>query len=177
MKKLMFFLGFASLFAACVQPVNDQVETSVEDIEVPFQYDPTLGYHGVLTLKGYLEVEERVCNPGDMCGDTVQYAWFVHAPIENRAFDQFYTEFAGNSFVGAEWLGIGCYQEDADRIYSKNAGDADGMVESLIEGKDLDMLLASDEAHPVDLKMTKAIFTGGSGAPDCYSHFRDFDVL
>jgi hypothetical protein len=133
---------------------------------VPLQKSETYGLYGTFTLTGYLKVEKRVCNPGDMCGETVDYASFVFDKSDNP---NVYDMLTGG-------VGLGCYQKDKARIYSTNDADT-GTVENTILGPDLAKLLASSVTHKVQLKLTKPIYTSGRGAPDCYSSFRSFRVL
>jgi hypothetical protein len=147
-----------------------------EGDQVPFQNSATLGFHGTLTLNGYVKVQKRICDPEGMCGETVDYASFVFYQAENQVIYDLLNEFAGNSFVSEGAVGLGCYQNDQKRIYSTNDADT-GTVESVIIGSDFTKLMASNANNKVRLRMTKPIYTSGRGAPDCYSHFRNFDVL
>jgi hypothetical protein len=148
-----------------------------------FQESPTYGFFGTLTLKGYIDIKKRVCNPGDMCGETVDYASFVFTESGNKALEKFTGTHTGNSFVAGDRVGIGCYQKDQSRIYYINFGDSKDITkvtesfEGEIKGTDLTKLLSSSKSNPVSIKMTRPIYTSGQGAPDCYTHFRSFDVL
>lgn len=147
-----------------------------EEAQKPFQKNDTYDYFGTLTLTGYLKVEKRVCNPGDMCEKTRDYASFVFSQTSSKAIYDFLGTNEGNAFVQGKGVGIGCYEKDASRIYSQNEGD-DGMVENIITGNNLQSLLNSNEKNPIKLQLTKPIYTSGRGAPDCYSHFRNFNVI
>lgn len=124
-------------------------------------------YYGTLTLNGYIEVLTR---------EDVKYAYFVFDKVNNTALDAFMDLNDGNSFAGANKIGIGCHQESQKRIFYQNFSDA-GNIEGSITGADYDKLMASKSSSKVQLKMYRDIYTSGQGAPSCYSHFRGFDVL
>jgi hypothetical protein len=132
-------------------------------------------FHGTLTLTGYLDVQTRTCNPGDMCGETVEYASFRFSETNDQDIHKFLGPYEGNSFAGASIVGLGCYQKDKNRIFYQNDADS-GMIEGEIKGKDLDLLLKSSKDNQVKLTLSREKYTGGRGAPDCYSHFRNFEV-
>jgi hypothetical protein len=125
------------------------------------------GYYGTLTLNGYIEVLQR---------ENVKYAYFVFDKVNNTALDAFMDMNDGNSFAGANKIGIGCHQEPQKRIFYQNFSDK-GNIEGTIVGADYDKLMASTSTKKVQLKMYRDIYTSGQGAPECYSHFRGFDVL
>ena len=133
-------------------------------------------FYGTLTLTGYMDVQTRVCNPGDMCGQTVEYASFIFTQTSSEAIKEFGGQYQGNSFIANDRVGIGCVQETAARIVYQNYGD-ENKIEGEIKGEDFVKLAQSNANKQVQLKMTRPLYTSGQGAPDCYSHFRDFDVL
>lgn len=142
-----------------------------------FQNSNNYGFYGTLTLTGYLSIQKHVCNPGDMCGNTVDYASFVFTDSTSPAINDFISQGTGNSFMGEKKVGLGCYEKTPEqRIYFENFADS-GKINGAITGDDFAKLFASTKDHPVQLKLTRPIYTSGQGAPDCYSHFRDFDVL
>jgi hypothetical protein len=141
-----------------------------------FQKDSQGNYFGTIILTGYLDIQKRVCNPGDMCGNTVDYAYFVFGNTDNQAIKEFTGSQSGNSFVSGDRVGIGCQLKDIKIIRYENFADSGEMVGE-IKGGDYNNLIAATKAKPVQLKMTRELYTSGRGAPDCYSHFRDFDVL
>lgn len=141
-----------------------------------FQKDSKGNYFGTIILTGYLDVQKRVCNPGDMCGETVDYAYFVFGNTDNTAIKEFTGSQSGNSFVAGDRVGIGCDQKDQSRIYYENFADS-GEITGEIKGADYTKLKAATQGKPVQIKMTRELYTSGRGAPDCYSHFRNFDVL
>ncbi len=148
----------------------------IEKEEVAFQKSGEFEFFGTLTLTGYLDIKRWICNEGDMCSETVDYASFVFESTDNNLIYDFLGNSAGNSFIGNNSVGIGCYEKDKNIIHSMNLGDS-GRVENTISGEDLNKLLNSDKDNPVKLKLTKPVPAPGMGAPECYSHFRLFEVL
>lgn len=145
--------------------VDENSKPNPED--VTFQRSDELGFYGNVTLTGYLETQKR---------DNVEYAYFVYDNISNAALSQFMEQNQGNSFAEGNKVGIGCKQEDQKRIFYENFGDS-GEIQGQITGSDYDRLLESDKDSKVQMRMVRPIYTSGRGAPDCYSHFRNFDVL
>lgn len=161
--------------------VSKFTELGLNDLDnsmnVPLQKSNTYGLYGTFTLNGYLKVENRVCNPGDMCGETVAYATFVYDKSDNPDIYDILMPTADNAFITASGVGLGCYEKNKARIYSTNDADT-GMVENIISGLDLARLLTSSTSkNKIQMKMTAPIHLTGRGAPDCYSSFRNFDVL
>jgi hypothetical protein len=154
---------------------NSQAPTGNTN-EDAFHKDNAGNYYGTLTLTGYLDVQKRVCNPGDMCGETVDYASFIFTQTSSEAIKEFTGQNQGNSFIAGDRVGLGCQQKNLSRIYYQNFADEDN-VEGEIEGEDYTKLIASTKDKPVQIKLTRELYTSGRGAPDCYSHFRNFDVL
>ena len=148
----------------------------IEEDETVFQKSGEFEFFGTLTLTGYLDIERWICNEGDMCTETVDYASFVFEDTDNDLIYDFLDSSKGNSFVGSNSVGIGCYEKDQNIIHSINLGN-DGKVENIISDKDLDKLIGSNKNNLVKLKLTKPAPASGMGAPECYSHFRLFEVL
>lgn len=140
-----------------------------------FHKDSNGNYFGKITLTGYLDIQRRVCKPGDMCGSSVDYAYFVFGDTDNQAIKEFTGTQSGNSFVAGDRVGIGCQLKDIKIIRYENFSDANEIVGE-IKGGDYNDLLAATKAEPVKLTMTRELYTSGRGAPDCYSHFRNFEV-
>jgi hypothetical protein len=147
-----------------------------KEAQKPFQRNDLYDYFGTLILTGYLKVEKIICNPGDMCEKTREYATFIFNESTRKEIYDYLGKNSGNAFVGEQSIGLGCYEKDVNRIYSQNLGD-DGLVENNIDGLNLVKLLNSSESNQVKLQLTKPIYTSGRGAPDCYSHFRLFKIV
>jgi len=178
---LGYYIGYDIGFETAVQTNNynaQKPENNSPDSNSTVKFDEydNNNYYGALILTGYLDVKTRVCNPGDMCERTVEYASFVFTESSSDAIYDFLGVNTGNSFVGDTAIGLGCYEKDKNRIFYENFADVDS-VQGEIKGQDLAKLLASNKTNPVKLEMKREIYTSGRGAPDCYTHFRDFAVL
>jgi len=174
-----YYFGFDHGWDKSVDMVtnNNSSETpSGNDAEDAFHKDSSGNFYGTLTLTGYLDVQTRICNPGDMCGQTVEYASFVFSQTSSEAIKEFTGQQQGNSYVAGDRVGVGCVQETAGRIVYQNYGD-ENKIEGEIKGEDFTKLMSSSANNQVQLKLTRPLYTSGQGAPDCYSHFRNFDVL
>ena len=167
-EKLSDYIRVTSFFVTVAQPVP-----SAEEV---FQEREGYGFYGTITVTGYVDIQRRVCNPGDMCGATVDYVSFIFGNSGNDALKKFTGTQNANAFAAGDRVGIGCQQVSEGRVYYENDADR-GYVVSEISGEDYAKLAGSTSSKPVQLKMTREIYTGGRGAPDCYSHFRNFDVL
>lgn len=125
-------------------------------------------YYGVTYVKGYATtqiVDEPFCDT-NCKKDT--YVNFNITGMNDVVFQEYLMKNQGNSYAGAKHIGLGC--EKSGIISYKNVADGSGMKEVTLS-KDLSKkILASTQAAPVILKLTKEKLTGGSGAPACYSH-------
>lgn len=142
----------------------------------PFQKSDRYGFFGTATLKGYLDIRRIECEPGGMCEKTRDYAYFAIEGTDNSLIYDWLREYDGNTYVQRNMLGLGCYEPAQNRIYSVNESDT-GLVDNIISGDSLARLLAASKSNPVRIKITKPIYTGGRGAPDCYAHIRNIQVL
>ncbi len=154
-------------------PTNDVLENTNN---VSFQKTEKYGYYGTLTVTGYLDIQTRTCNPGDMCGETVDYASFVITKNNPEILKEFASTQPGTTFISTDRIGLGCYQKEDQRIYYENFGDSDSITSSIV-GSALAKLEASSEDKPVELKLSKPVHTTNRNEPDCYSLFRNFDLL
>lgn len=157
-------------------PASNNDESPMENEEPVFHKDANGNFYGTLTLTGYLDVQKRVCAPDAPCGSTVDYASFVFTETSSKAIKEFTGTNAGNSFIAGDRVGIGCQQKDLNRIFYENFADKD-KVTGEIKGNDYTKLIASSKNNQIELKLTRELYTSGQGAPDCYSHFRNLDVL
>lgn len=181
---LTLFIGLKFKSQPPEEEEKNQEELSLEEglknaEEKPFQFFSSLGYFGTLTIKGYLEIQTWECKQNQEylfpCEEDIHYTFFVIVENQNPVLDEFLKDYQGNSFVGKNKIGLGCYQEDKKRIYSINLGES-GEVENIISGKELDLLLQSNQDNLVTLQLVKPVLLSGRGAPNCYSHFRNFKV-
>ncbi|MDO8495466.1 MAG: hypothetical protein Q7S32_03010 [bacterium] len=142
----------------------------------PFQCDEKNGCYGTVNVTGYTKIEHRVCPPDSPCGTDVDYVLFYITKVDDQNFSDYLKEGSGNAFLNQGSFGLGCYQQDSSRIYSVNFSDK-GTAQNIITGSDMEKLLKSTEQNPVSLQATKAVFSAGRGAPECYSYFRNFQLV
>ncbi|MCH8986977.1 hypothetical protein IIA94_02310 [Patescibacteria group bacterium] len=159
----------------------DQVLSTFRFIETaqgPFQRSDEFRFFGTLKLTGYFDTQTWTCDLDDefgLCSETVEYGSFIFSKTDQDSIYDYLEESKGNSFIGSNSVGLGCYEEENGRIISYNEADNGGVMNT-ITGEQLEKLLLSSESNPVELKLTKPIYTSGRGAPECYSHFRFFEV-
>ncbi|MFA6992400.1 MAG: hypothetical protein WC269_03940 [Candidatus Gracilibacteria bacterium] len=183
MKKIFISL-LALVFAGCGL-LSEKIETSeeylnnlkaIDPTSVSFKMDPQFGiYYGTLTLTGYLNIETRICKELDPCIETVDYASLIVMDADNEDINQFLVNYDGNYYAGGNKVGLGCYQKDQNRIFSVNIGN--NRLETSISGEQLTKLLSSTETNPVSLKLTSPVRLDERGGSECYSYFRNFEVL
>ena len=174
MKKnlLISLLALSIVFVGCeksdpVVEVEQEEPISVESVEEESEF------YGDLTLKGYIELGEME----EMgTGNPFTYAFFVFEDPKNEAFTKYLEDSKGNSFLGENSIGLGCYEEDKKRIYSVNYG-AEDQADNVLENENYEKLSKSSKDNVVTLKVTKPMPPMGGGAPSCYSHFRNFEIV
>lgn len=152
----------------------------IDSAQDPFKKSDDFGFIGTLELTGYLDLQRWECEfeSYDDCKDdpAVDYGFFIIQNTANEAIYEYLKEHRGNSFIGDKSIGLGCYEEENERIISGNFG-SDGSVENIIEDGDLQTLLSSSETNLVTIQVTKPIPGLGRGVSDCYSHFRNFQII
>lgn len=200
MKKLlaMFSLSILTL-SACTSEVNvkldqdtlDQIEESVQDAVEEMEEDESVveipegdfngensSYSGTAYAKGYAEILEipMACDPATNPNCFIlKYVQFVVTENGTPALENFLADFAGNTYAGDNMIGLGCFEDG--RIHGVNANDENvGYLEFDLGGELSDQILNSSEDSQIVLKMIKKPFSGGAGAPECYSHFSEFAV-
>lgn len=147
--------------------VEQEESVGVESVEVQGEF------YGDLTLKGYIELEEME----EMgTGKPFTYAFFIFEDPKNESFIKYLEDSKGNSFLGENKLGLGCYEESKKRIYSVNYG-AEDQADNVLENENFEKISKSNKGNMVTLKVTKPMPPMGGGAPSCYSHFRNFEIV
>lgn len=107
--------------------------------------------------------------------------WLTVTQSGNDDFAEFLEKNTGNGYLGnEEHLGqvmLGCLREDGSIGY-ENHSDTYGVFETSISGDAASNMLAHDRfARQMVLKLTKLPLSGGRGAPTCYSHFYDVELV
>jgi hypothetical protein len=164
MKKIILALTLISLVAAgCSKGViKDQHDTKIKD-DKPFAKDGNT-YSGTLSVTGYVE------NPNS------EQTNFVFNETSSDLIYEFLGLDKSNALTGQNKIAIGCYQKDKSRIYYETLS-SKGNVQGEIKNEDLDLLLKSKPENRVQLRMTRELYKGSSSEPNCYSKFKDLDVL
>lgn len=150
-------------------------------LKTPLTKHPKFGYYGTVTLTGYLEIKQYICNPGDPCNGTIDYANLVFTKSDNQNIYDFLSEDQDDR------VSLGCYEKEENQIsyisYEDVDPEYDGeyqgerVIEGKISGKDFTKLFSSSISEQVELKLTRPIYTSGHGAPNCFTPFAHFDVL
>ncbi len=162
------------------QNLNIQAPETTTDIDWnAYQEQENISFYefeGTLALEGYTDIETSACTFQDIEECSVNYTFFVANKANHPAFFDWLEQMKGNSFIRENAIGLGCYQQEKERIYSINNADVEE-TESTITGKDLKKLLDSSKSNPIIIEVERLKLTAGRGAPDCYSHFRNFKVF
>lgn len=152
-----------------VEKIVEENEEETED-QPEIVYEDTFdGESGKFTATGYVttkQVEEAWCETD--C-DVYTYALFNITSTTNQALSNFFNENEGNSYVGNNSIGLGCVENG--KLEWINDSDAYPMKEYTLTSADTETLLDSDSDNLVKVEFEKYKFSGGSGAPTCYSHF------
>ncbi len=145
-----------------------------------FHFEKKYDYLGSLTLTGYTVIIPSKCGqPQSLPCDetnTLPYVYFFITSSDNEGIFSFLRGREGKAFVVKRGIGLGCYDEEARRLFSKNSGDY-GSYDNLVTGESFRQLMKSGPKNQVRLKVTRPVYTSSKIAPYCYSLFRDFTVL
>ena len=143
-----------------------------------FKYDEKNGYYGTLALRGYA-VQKILTEP--FCEKDCKKFTYVYFNLlsgeaaKYPALVNFLHENEGNADAGPGFIGLGCLEKgkttNQQVINYENDSDVTGMKEYTIPIAEVSTIIKSTKVKPVTLRLTRNIFTGGSGAPACYSHF------
>ncbi len=167
-----------------VKEVVPEVEEAVENTpEYPadtFSADANGNYFGKLTVSGYPTVKmvpKSFCDPevDDGC-TSFPYVYFNLTGNYSPEFQKFSDSNAGNAFVGQDVIGLGCKEPGANFLYYYNDSEENGMKYFRLSDTDSAKFFAGTMNFPVTITLERKPFYGGSGAPDCYSHFTEITV-
>ncbi|MEK9159474.1 MAG: hypothetical protein AAB383_01965 [Patescibacteria group bacterium] len=151
----------------------DNEEKSATD---NFHYDEdNYAYYGKLVVNGYLTFEER---PEAFCEENCPiytYTFFNVLNTDNEFLDDYIEEQRGNSFVGETSIGLGCIEEDI--LWRMNDSNEFGMQKYTNSLEESETILNSSSENPITVELERYLYTGGRGAPDCYSHFAQVKVV
>jgi hypothetical protein len=141
-----------------------------------FKYDAdNSDYYGNLIANGYLTLKER---PEAFCVENCPmytYAFFNVLNTDNEFFDDYIEGQKGNSFVGDMSIGLGCVENAI--LWRWNDSDEFGMKKYTNSTETSEAILNSSAENPIKIELERYLFTKGSGAPDCYSHFAQVNIV
>lgn len=121
--------------------------------------------------KGYVVLEERKAAFCEENCPLYSYAFFVFD--KNIELQHFIEQNEGNAFVKKNAIGIGCVNEEG--VYYHNNSDI-GIKDEVLPLDTSNKILQSNTKNKIDLSFRREIVSAGKGAPNCYSHFRDFEI-
>jgi len=144
-----------------------------------FKLSDQHGGAGTVQVEGYATTAEKDDGWEDGCDEEacakVDYVIFNILRTENSDFKKFLETLSGNSFVDESAIGIGCIE---DGILSwANDSDATGMKTYNLSKSDTTAIMNATKEKPIILELERFEFTGGSGAPACYSHISAIKII
>lgn len=184
-KILILVLSFCLILFGCGKKEDTEennntqggdTPTIVEDVN-DFTYNGEIGY-GTATVVGYVSVEKAsssdVVGPGE---DENKYDLFYFniTDSKNEQFLNYLKDHNGNAYVSENKFAIGCL-DDNDNIVYYNDSDENGMTKYEVTTPSSTKIVNSTKDNPVKLEIEIFKFTGGSGAPKCYSFISSIKV-
>ncbi|MDX9970356.1 MAG: hypothetical protein RBS56_00410 [Candidatus Gracilibacteria bacterium] len=160
--------------------LEEPIETLPEYPADTFSADKDGNYFGKLTVSGYPTVKmvpQAFCDPevDDGC-TSFPYVYFNLVGNLSPEFQKFSDTNAGNAFVGQDVIGLGCKENGPGFLYYYNDSEENGMKYFRLSDEDSVKLFAGTMNSPVTITLERKPFYGGSGAPECYSHFTEITV-
>ena len=145
-------------------------EPLVDNEPLPEGYDAST-YYGKATVRGYATTE-KITSGDVVTDDSPSYDMVFFNITESdsnklMAFVDLYGS-NGNSYVNGRAIAIGCVKDG--KLVHYNDSDEFGMKEYELGEADTTKLVNSTSDATITLEIERYQFTGGSGAPDCYSH-------
>lgn len=131
---------------------------------------------GVVEVIGYSEVVEKgESDVDENTGKKYNYVYFHIKETKSKEFKNFINSINGNSYVLADAIGLGCIIDNEIKYY--NSSDKNGDKEYFLSNEDSNKIINSTETNPVKLKLERLVYSSGSGAPVCYSHITNIEVI
>ena len=132
------------------------------------------GEYGTFQAEGYTSAVKRneaFCEENCKQYD---YVFFNITKSENTKIFDYINSSAGNSFVQDKAIGMGCVANGVISYF--NSSDTVSKEYSISQS-DTQKILTATKEKPVRLDIERLMYTGGRGAPTCYSHFATFKVI
>ena len=140
----------------------------VEDDEYDEDYEEDYLDFGKVIVSGYVTSKKVGDGPGVCLDDCVNYVFFNILEADNTKFLKFIEEFAGNSYVSDNAIGLGCLENGVLSYY--NHSDEFGEKLYTLTKAETEQIMNSSESTPIVLELERKKLSGGGGAPTCYSH-------
>ena len=145
-------------------------EPLVDNEPLPEGYDANT-FYGKATVRGYVTTEKITSGDITYEGSPTYDMVFLNITESNSnklmAFIGLYSS-NGNSYAKDKAIAIGCIKDG--KLVHYNHSDEFGMKEYVLDEAGTTKLMNSTKESPITLEIERYKFTGGSGAPDCYSH-------
>ncbi len=129
---------------------------------------------GKVRVKGYITIE-KMTQEGYYEAPTYDYAFFHILNTKSQDFEDYITGLKGNAFAYDNAIGLGCIENN--QLSYVNESDQFGLKGFKLSVEDTNKLLNSSVNNPLTLDLERLEFTGGSGAPECYSHITHISIL
>lgn len=172
MKKLILAILSALLISSCVKQNSSNGENLPEG---DFQFHASSNtYYGKLFLSGYASVTERKEAFCEKNCTVYEYVFFNILSSNNQFIKDYLQENEGNSFTNRQGVGLGCIKNGVISYW--NDSDKRGMKEYSISEEASEAILNSNQENPIIIRLKRHQYTGGRGAPTCYSHFTEIDL-
>jgi hypothetical protein len=144
--------------------------------ENSFHYDEESGtYYGKLVVEGYLTTQEV---PEPFCEENCAmhtYAFFNVLKSDNDSLGYYLKRQEGNSFVGEGKIGLGCVKDGV--LWRMNDSDEFGMKRYENSPEESEKIIGSSAESPIKIELERYLYTSGRGAPACYSHFAQVEIV
>lgn len=151
-------------------------ETNQKVATDDFKYDEeNYNYYGKLIVNGYATLQERLEAFCEEDCPVYTYVFFNVLDTENEFLDDYIEGQRGNSFVGESSIGLGCVEENA--LWRWNNSDQFGMKKYTNSLETSEAILNSSAENPITVELERYLYSSGSGAPDCYSHFAQVKIV
>lgn len=181
-KKLVFLIClifFVMIFAIVFlmlknNKINEENKQNL-NVKDNFGKNDTFSYdngYGTVDVLGYVTIENIELYDED---EKINYVYFNIIDTKSNDFLQYIDSLNGNSFVSNKAIGLGC--TDYKKIFYLNSSDEKEFENYELDENVSNKILASSIDNPIKLRLTRFKYSGGSGAPNCYSHISTIELL
>ncbi len=141
---------------------------------------------GYVTVKGYVTVDRQDYCEGECETDENSLFDVVNFHIVETTsadFRNYVNSFYSDDYTGDKTFSLGCVKGETIEYYNTydellNDNDNTNDFKKFIVNKNYTQkILSSSQNNPITLRLGKEKFSSGSGAPECYSHITNIDIL